>query len=180
MATSLDGILGEKATRRTALATGLGAAALVVTEFAMGKTAPAAVRAAARFAAAEAEHPADHLRCAECGGYVPLRVQTADHAEYRCFRPSRARCSRISIQARLSPRPSVATILTGLYPSESHVYHLPGRLPDANGGKSLPHLMRAAGYATGASISNPYAYYLAGGLASDYDSLPEPAYRSGS
>ena len=43
---SLDGLLGEKATRRVAITTGIGAVALVATEFALGKTAPAAVRAA--------------------------------------------------------------------------------------------------------------------------------------
>ena len=40
--------------------------------------------------------------------------------------------------------------------------------------------MRTAGYATGASVSNPYAYYLAESLANEYDSLPEPPpYRRG-
>jgi hypothetical protein len=39
--TSLDGFLGEKMTRRTALATVGGAAALAATEFALGKTARA-------------------------------------------------------------------------------------------------------------------------------------------
>ena len=45
---------------------------------------------------------------------------------------------------------------------------------------SLPHLMRAAGYATGASRANPVAYCLAEGLAGDGDALPEPAYRADS
>src|SRR5271166_5735497 len=38
--TSLDGFLGEKMTRRTAIATVAGAAALVATEFALSKTVP--------------------------------------------------------------------------------------------------------------------------------------------
>src|SRR6516162_7478855 len=75
--------------------------------------------------------------------------------------------------------PSVATILTGIYPSESHVYHLAGQLRAEDAEKSLPHLMRAAGYATGAFISNPHAYYFAKGFANDFDVLPEPIFQQG-
>jgi arylsulfatase A-like enzyme len=178
MVTSLGGILGEKATRRTAMATGLGAAALVVTEFAMGKTAPAAVRAAA-----VSPRPKPNILLIT---FDALSAEDMSLYGYRL--PTTPNIDAFARQSTVFTNfysgstfttPSVATILTGLYPSESHVYQLPGRLPDANGGKSLPHLMRAAGYATGASISNPAAYYLAAGLASDYDSLPEGPYRSG-
>jgi hypothetical protein len=57
--TSLDGFLGEKMTRRTAIATVVGTAALVATEFALSKTAPT-VKAACP-AAAQIQHPADHF-----------------------------------------------------------------------------------------------------------------------
>ena len=46
IATSLDGVLGEKTTRRAAIATGLGATALVAAEFAINRTIPAAAKAA--------------------------------------------------------------------------------------------------------------------------------------
>src|SRR5260370_42583110 len=39
--------------------------------------------------------------------------------------------------------------------------------------------MRAAGYATGAFMSNPYAYCFAKGLENEYDFLPEPAFQTG-
>jgi len=38
--------------------------------------------------------------------------------------------------------PCIATMLTGLYPSQTHVHQLQGRLNDAE--KSLPHILRAA------------------------------------
>ena len=45
---------------------------------------------------------------------------------------------------------------------------------------SLPHAMRAAGFATGAFLTNPFAYYLAeGGLETAYDFLPEPIFQEG-
>jgi arylsulfatase A-like enzyme len=74
--------------------------------------------------------------------------------------------------------PSVATMLTGLYPSEHYVYQLIGRLRAEDARRSLPHTMRAAGYATGAFYSNPYAYYI-GDLRSSYDVLPEPVFQEG-
>ncbi len=57
--------------------------------------------------------------------------------------------------------PCVATMLTGMYPSETKVYQLEGLFARQRilvG--SLPESMRAGGYATGAFFSNPYAYYL--------------------
>jgi arylsulfatase A-like enzyme len=75
--------------------------------------------------------------------------------------------------------PSVATMLTGLQPSEHHVHQLQGHLRGAYALKTLPHVMRAGGYFTGASISNTVAYFLAEGIAADYDILPDPAYRTG-
>jgi len=57
--------------------------------------------------------------------------------------------------------PSIATMLTGLYPSESKVYQLQGRLSAEHAKSSLPFILRSGGYATGAFVSNPYAYFLA-------------------
>ena len=39
--------------------------------------------------------------------------------------------------------------------------------------------MRAAGYATGAFLSNPYAYYLVQGVDHGFDVLPEPVFQPG-
>jgi arylsulfatase A-like enzyme len=75
--------------------------------------------------------------------------------------------------------PSVATILTGTYPSDTHVYQLQGRLRDEKVENNLPELLRAGGYVTGAFFSNPHAYYLATDLKSGFDVLPEPAFQQG-
>jgi len=75
--------------------------------------------------------------------------------------------------------PSVATMLTGLYPSETLVYQLYTRARAANAERSVPHLMRTAGYATGAFLSSPVAFYLAKGLEDEFDALPEPQFPTG-
>ena len=75
--------------------------------------------------------------------------------------------------------PSVATILTGTYPSESHVYQLQGHVRGEYAGKSFPLAMRSAGYATGAFVSNLNAYDLAQNLENGYDFLPEPIFQEG-
>jgi arylsulfatase A-like enzyme len=85
-----------------------------------------------------------------------LRVRAFAHnSEYRCICPPRDSFYEI-LSVSTFTTPSVASILTGLYPSESYVYQLEGRLGDA-AVKSLPHLLRSAGYATGAFMSNPLA-----------------------
>ena len=45
--------------------------------------------------------------------------------------------------------------------------------------RSLPQLMRTAGFNTGGFLSNPYAYYLAKSLGSGFDVLPEPHFQGG-
>ena len=86
--TSLDGFLGEKMTRRTAIATVVGTAALVATEFALSKTAPA-VRAALPPQRPKSNFLLITFDALSCGRYVALRVQAADHAEHRRFCPQR-------------------------------------------------------------------------------------------
>jgi arylsulfatase A-like enzyme len=179
VATSLDVALGEKTTRRTAIATGLGVTALGAAEFAVNKTLPVPVRAAA-----VARRPRRNILLITFDA-----LSAEDMSVYGCALPTTPNIDAFAGKSTVFTNfyststfttPSVATMLTGLYPSESHVYHLQGRLRGAQAGRTLPHLMRAAGYATGASITNPYAYHLAEDLASDYDSLPEPVYGRGS
>jgi arylsulfatase A-like enzyme len=174
LASSLDGFLARKMTRRTAIATGIGTAALVATEFALGKTSQT-VRAGPVL-----QRPKSNIMLitfdalsAEDMSLYGYRLPTTPHID------AFARTGTVFtnfFSASTFTTPSVTAILTGLHPSESHVYQLQGRVRNPNAGRTLPHLMRAAGYATAASISNPYAYYLAEGLADDYDSLPEPAF----
>ena len=88
LVTSLDGFLGEKMTRRTAIATVAGTAALVATEFVLAKASPAR-EGGAGTAAAQVQLCADHVRRLECGRHVVLRIQAADHSQHRRFCPQR-------------------------------------------------------------------------------------------
>ena len=70
-------------------------------------------------------------------------------------------------------------MMTGLYPSETHVHQLQARLRGKNAAQSLPQVMRAGGYATGAFLTNPFAYYFSKNLQNAYDVLPEPTFHPG-
>jgi arylsulfatase A-like enzyme len=73
----------------------------------------------------------------------------------------------------------IGTILTGVYPTEHRVYHLMGRVQPEYADKTLAHLMRNAGYTTGAFVSNWAAYYIVENLRSAYDFLPSPTFQEG-
>jgi len=173
--TSLDSFLGEKATRRIALAAVVAVAALVATEFAISRT----------------------IRTVNAA-----QVQTRPKSNFLIITFDALNAEDMSLYGRKLPTtpnldafarkgtvftnfysastfttPSVATMMTGTYPSESHVYQLQGRVPAKDAERSLPHLMRAAGYATGAFLTNPYAFYLARSLGAGFDFLPEPTFR---
>lgn len=74
--------------------------------------------------------------------------------------------------------PSVATIISGMYPSESHVHQLQGRIYPEFRKKTLPRVLEAGGYTDAAFLSNPYAYYL-GKSTGGFHLLPEPAFQAG-
>ena len=175
--TSLDGFLGEKMTRRTAIATVAGTAALVATEFALARSTPTVKAALAP------RRPKSNFLLIT---FDALNAEDVSLYGYRL--PTTPNIDAFARKATVFTNfysactfttPSVATILTGLYPSESHVYHLAGQLRAEDAGKILPHLMRAAGYATGGFFSNENAYYLAKGVENDFDALPEPQFPTG-
>jgi arylsulfatase A-like enzyme len=175
--TSLDGFLGEKMTRRTAIATVVGTAALVATEYALSRTVPTVK------AALVPQRPKSNFLLitfdalnAEDMSLYGYRLPTTPNID-AFVRKSTVFTNFYS--ACTFTTPSVATIMTGLYPSESHVYQLAGRVRAEDAEKSLPHLMRAAGYATGGFFSNENAYYLAKGVENDFDALPEPQFPTG-
>ncbi len=70
--------------------------------------------------------------------------------------------------------PSIISMLTGRYPSNTHVYQYGGRLRGAALGCTLPHVLRAGGYTTGASVANPGAHPDCLGFGADFDNLPPP------
>src|SRR5271166_5440857 len=175
--TSLDGFLGEKMTRRTAIATVVGTAALVATEFALSKTVPTLKTALLP------RRPKSNILL------VTFDALTAEDMSLYGYRlPTTPNIDAFArrgtvftnfYSASTFTTPSVATMLTGLYPSESHVYQMQGHVRAENAGRTLPHAMRSAGYATGAFLSNPWAYSGVESLENEYDFLPEPTFQQG-
>jgi arylsulfatase A-like enzyme len=175
--TSLDGFLGNKMTRRTALATVAGTAALATVEFAIGRKS-AVVRAAL-----VPERPKSNFLLVTFDALnaedMSLYGRKLPTTPYLDAFASKATVFTNFYSASTFTTPSIATMLTGVYPSQSHVHQLEGRVRAQDTNKTLPHVMHAAGYATGAFLSNPFAYYLAKNLENDYDSLPEPVFQGG-
>ena len=68
--------------------------------------------------------------------------------------------------------PSIVTMLTGRYPSSTHVYHYGGGLRDHDVELTLPRVLREAGYTTAASVANPGAHPGCLGFAHQFDVLP--------
>ena len=175
--TSLDGVLSERMTRRTAVATIAGGAALVATEFALGKT------LSTKMAALTPQRPKPNIVLITFDA-----LSAEDMTLYGSKLPTTPNIDAFARKATVFSNffsvssfttPGVATMLTGLYPSESLVYQLPGRVRPEAAGRNLPSLMRAGGYATAAFMSNPYAYYLANGLKHEFDFLPKPVFQQG-
>ena len=177
LVTSLDGFLGDKMTRRTAIATVMGTSALIVTEFALSKT------LASFNPVARASRPKSNFLLISFDA-----LSAEDMSLYGRGLPTTPNIDAFARQATVFTNfysgstfttPCIATMLTGLYPSESLVYQLQGRVRSHGAENTLPHAMRAGGYATGAFLSNPYAYYFARNFSDAFDFLPEPIYQEG-
>jgi arylsulfatase A-like enzyme len=174
---SLDGLLGEKMTRRAAIATVGGAAALVATEFALGKIAPAAR------AALVSPRPKSNILLitfdalsAEDMSLYGYRLPTTPNID--AFARQGTVFSNF-YSASTFTTPCVASTLTGKYPSQNKAFQLQGKLHAKDGANCVPDAMRTAGFATGAFFSNPYAYYLAKEHENGFDFLPEPVFQEG-
>ncbi|HTA46864.1 MAG TPA: sulfatase [Bryobacteraceae bacterium] len=175
---NLDQFVGEKMTRRTAIATAVSTVALVATESALGR-ATGVVRAAAPAPARPKNNflliTFDALAAEDMSLYGYGLPTTPNIDAF-------ARGATVFTNyysAATFTTACVATIMTGQRPSQTRIYHLQDKLSSAKSAKTLPRLLREAGYATGASVSNPIAYYLVDESINDFDSLPEPDYRRG-
>jgi arylsulfatase A-like enzyme len=175
--TSLDGFLGRKMTRRTAIATVAATVGLVATEFALGRMAPRAN------AALVPQRPKSNFLLitfdalsAEDMSLYGYRLPTTSNIDAFA---RKATVFTNFYSASTFTTPCVATMLTGVYPSQSGVHQLQGTVSAEDIGPSLPGLMRAAGHTTGALISNGYAYYFATDGENEYDFLPEPVFQQG-
>jgi arylsulfatase A-like enzyme len=167
---SLDGFLEEKGTRRTAIGLAAATVAVIATE---GATRAAVTRPAPL----PAKRPERNVLLIS---FDALSAEDMSLYGYRL--PTTPRIEEFSrkssvftnfFSASTFTTPGIASILTGLYPSEHGVYHIPGRLDARRAGMTLPRVMREAGFATGASIANPYAFFLNQDIARDYDVFPD-------
>ena len=175
--TSLDGFLGEKMTRRTAIATVAGAAALVATEYGFARSIPK-VRAALA-----PQRPKSNFLMVT---FDALSAEDISIYGYRL--PTTPNLDAFARKGTVFKNfysgssfttPSIATMLLGMYPSESRVHQLYGLVRAEDARKSLPHVMRAAGYATGAFFSNAWGYSGVEGLEHEYDFISRPAFEPG-
>ena len=175
--TSLDGFLSERMTRRTVLATVGCAAAAVVTEYALSKTVPGAATILA------SQRPRTNLLLITFDA-----LNAEDMSLYGRPLPTTPNIDAFAEKATVFTNfysactfttSCVASMMTGLYPSETLVYQLQGRVRPWQAANSLPGRMRNAGYRTGAFLANPFAYYLSSGLNGEFDELPEPVFQSG-
>lgn len=178
LTTSLDPFLGEKVVRRTVIAVAMLAAAVLGGERAMGMMATRVVKAAPAIGRSGPNIlliTFDALSEEDMSLYG-YRLPTTPYIE------EFARRSTVFtnfFSAATFTTASIASILTGRYPSEHYVYHWQGHLSRANAARTLPHLLRDGNYATAASISNPFAYFLAAQLGDEYEALPIPPHGSG-
>ncbi len=176
--TSLDDFVGEKMTRRMALATVGGAAALAVTELAFSKAPRAAMAVLA-----PASRPKSNFLLVTFDAFTAEEMSLYGYKQLTT--PNLDAFGRKSTvftnyySGSSSTTPCIGVMLTGGCPSESHVYGLSGQVPPENAEKSLPHAMRAGGYATGAFLTNPWAYYLSKSLRNGFEVMPEPIFHPG-
>jgi arylsulfatase A-like enzyme len=174
---SHDGLMGQKTTRRTVIGLGIASAGLASAELFMARGEPSL--------------SPQRLTRPVPGRNVLLitfdALSAHDMSAYGYRLPTTPNIQRFAEQSSLFTNffststfttPTVASILTGCYPSEHHVYNLEGRIRPGELNKALPHLMRAAGKATGASISSPYVHFLNQDLAAGYDVLPDMAFHT--
>lgn len=175
--TSIDGFLGEKMTRRTAIATVAATVGVVATEFALSQTSPVlkAVLGAQRPKSNFLLISFDALAAEDLSVYG-YRLPTSPNIE------AFGRNSTVFenfYSASTFTTSSIATMLTGVYPSEHFVYQLSGRLRAQDVDRSLLHQLREGGFATGAFVSSPYAYYLVESMKHEYNFLPQPVFQPG-
>jgi arylsulfatase A-like enzyme len=173
LVTSLDQFLTEKAARRTGIGIATAVVLLATAEWALGLPGAAAVQASGTVS-----RPGPNILLIT---FDALSAEDMSLYGYRL--PTTPRMDAFARKASVFTNffssstfttASIATIFTGAYPSEHHVYHWQGRLDRANEGRTLPYLLRAGDYATGGSIANPFAYFVNAQIGRQYEILPAP------
>jgi len=174
---SLDDFLSPKMTRRMALGVVITTVAVIGFEFLARPSAPTVKAAQA------AERPGSNIILISFDAFSAEEMSL-----YGYQRPTTPNMEAFAKKATVFSNfyagstfttPCIGVMLTGAYPSENGVYGLAGQVPAAHADHSLPQVMRAAGYATGGFLSNPWAYYLAKSLRGGFEELPEPVFHPG-
>lgn len=176
IASSLDHLLAPRMTRRTALVTVAGTVGLAATEYLLSKRIPT-VRAAEK-----GPRPNKNIVLISFDALAAEDMELYGHAlpttpNIDAFAKDSTVFTRY-FSAYTFTTPSVAAMMTGLFPSESKVYQIQGGVHNSAIRESLPRQLREAGYKTGAFVTNPYAYYFAKELR-DFDVYPEPVFQAG-
>src|SRR5262249_35842764 len=171
---SPDVFLSEKFTRIAPVATIALAAGLAMLEFATSRS--ESVRASIT-----AEHTKSNILLISFDA-----LSAEDLSAYGYTLPTSPNLDRFANTATVFTNyyaassfttPCVATMLTGMYPSQTHAYQLQAKIEDPQ--ETLPEVARESGYTTAAFFSNPYAYYIAKSIGSKYDILGEPVFERG-
>jgi arylsulfatase A-like enzyme len=177
LVSSLDGVLAEKVTRRAALATVVGTAALTITEFVLHKRLPELTSSSA------AQPPKKNFLIvtfdalsAEDMSLYGYKLPTTPNIDAFARKST---VFRNFYAGSTFTTPAIATLVTGMYPSQTGVYHQSGRVSPENARNSLPHQLRVAGYSTMAFLSNPLAFYVTKSIENEFNVLPEPVFRQG-
>lgn len=174
---SLDDFLGVKTTRRMALGVVITTVAVIALEFVVSAAGPTVK------AAQVAQRPKSNIVLISFDAFSAEEMSLYGYPQ-----PTTPNMDAFAKQATVFSNfyagstfttPCIGVMLTGAYPSENGVYGLAGQVPKPHADKSLPEVMRAGGYATGAFLTNPWAHYLAKSLVGGFEVLPEPVFDSG-
>jgi arylsulfatase A-like enzyme len=166
--TAFDG----RMTRRALLATGAGAAAAALLDSRFAASNPASVATVPTprnaqnivlitFDALGAQHMSLY------GSALPTTPNLEAFARTATTFTNFFACSTFTT-------PSIAACMTGRYPSETQVYHLYGFLRGRAAERNFVRELRAAGYATAASVTNQYAHPDRLGIGEDFLLRPAP------
>jgi arylsulfatase A-like enzyme len=174
---SLDGLLRERVARGVVIAVCAATVALVLFEFAVSSKTPT-VKAAPAVSRPKTNVllvTFDALSAEDMSVYG-YKLPTTPNIDAFAAKSS---VFTNYYSASTFTTPSVASMLTGLYPSEHGIFQLQGHLRPEAASNTIAGALRGAGYVTAGFFSNPYAHYLVHETAGDFDLMPEPVYQQG-
>jgi arylsulfatase A-like enzyme len=176
--TSLDGFQSERATRLIIVTTIAATVALVVIEYVFSKATPIVK------AAVPQQRPKSNILLitfdaldAEDMSLYGREFPTTPNIDTFA---GKATVFKNFFSASTFTTSSVASMLTGTYPSDNYVFQLQGQLRSNDLATTLPRTLQEGGYLTACFLSNPYAYYFTAGLRGEFDIIPEPHFQGGS